>query len=243
VLAATGSLLSTLVIPAAVSISTAADVLGNNIPVPSVIYDRAMRSLLETDRVNDQVFNEFSTRRDAQVVNVSEIEPIAQWFPIPWGMITLHSTLGDDHLDIPCYPEEFDDGITATYDTMPDLLFQYEPWQIYKGSGPRVNTYEFTMHRDMWSGNHHDGKCYELIQYCKANCYAEFRGAAVHTAIVTLYIASRVEIRGIMTACNVHWFGPIGQDGQHLACKMSITIVEVAEYPLNYARVRALRQV
>ena len=117
---------------------------------------------------------------------------------------------------------------------MPDLLYQYEPWQLYNSSGPRTNTYLFHFHRDMWTGDHRDGKANELIRYCEANCYPEFNGSAVNVPTVTLYIAGSPLIHGVMTQVDTTWDGPIGLDGYYLNCELSITITEVSETALNY---------
>ncbi|MCM1222697.1 MAG: hypothetical protein NC548_50395, partial [Lachnospiraceae bacterium] len=131
-------------------------------------------------------------------------------------------------------------GVHANYDTMPDLLYQYEPWQIYKGSGPRTVTYDFDIHRDMWSGDHRDGKCNELIRFCQANCYPKFQGASVQTAAVSLYILGEKHITGIMTDVKVAWDeeSPIGLDGFYLHLNLSLTITEVSDEALTYETIQ-----
>ena len=94
------------------------------------------------------------------------------------------------------------------------------------------------MHRDMWSGDHRDGKCNDLIRFCQANCYPDYNGAAVNTSIVSLYVAGQCLIRGILTEVKTTWSGPIGLDGFYLAVSMSLTFTEVSDIPLNYSTVR-----
>ena len=58
----------------------------------------------------------------------------------------------NEMLAFPVYPEELDDGVVANYEDMSEMLYQYEPWKVYKSSGPREMTFTFNFHRDMWSG-------------------------------------------------------------------------------------------
>jgi hypothetical protein len=141
-------------------------------------------------------------------------------------------------MDFPVYPEDYDDGVIATYDTMPDMLYQYEPWLLYKGSGPRTPSLVFKMHRDMWTGDHRDGKCNELVRFCQAQCYPQYTGAAVNTAISTLYIEGHPYISGVITEEKHTYSGPIGLDGFPLVCELTLTFTEVAKMPLTYDTVR-----
>ena len=193
--------------------------------------------------IDPSIFNEYSSIRPSQILEYnsqgdSNIQNTFQWFRIPWGQVTLYSSLGNDSKDFPVYPEEVSDARSANYTEMPDMLYQYEPWQVYQSSGPRANTYTFKFHRDMWSGNHRDGKANELIRFCEANCYPEYSGSAVNTAVVTLYIGGQAHIRGIMKDVNVRWSGPLGLDDWYLMCELELTIVEVSDTPLNYSTVR-----
>jgi len=243
VLSGFGSFLGSLMIPEAVKIADSVNLLGNNQFVPKGIYEKTIQSLIKVGNIDAAIFNEFSTRRDAQVVNVAGVGNPMQWFNLPWGKITLYSSLGGDSIDFPCYPEEYNDGVSASYDTMPDMLYQFEPWYLFKSSGPRSNSYSFKFHRDLWSGDHRDGKANQLITFCKANCYPEFKGATVNSAIVILFIAGKPHIRGVMTSVKDSWSGPIGIDGKHLVCELTIDITEVSERPLNYAVVRRLEMI
>jgi hypothetical protein len=152
--------------------------------------------------------------------------------------VTLYSSISEDAIDFPVYPEETTYQTTANYTQMPDLLYQYEPWSVYVSSGPVVKTYEFNFHRDMFSGNHNDGLANRLIRFCESNCYPHYRGTAVDTATVTLYIHGQIAISGIMTDVSPNWYGPIADDGWYLACRLSITIQEVSPVPLNYTTVK-----
>lgn len=246
IMVSVGTIPGYLRIPDSITLPDSVDILGGrDNPVSRDIYIKAIGYLKSNTDIDPVIFNEYSTIRNAQILSKSgsnstyNSNPI-QWFKLPWGQITLFSSLSNTSIDFPVYPKGFDDGVSANYDTMPEMLYQYEPWQIYKSSGPRTNTYDFDLHRDMWTGDHRDGKCNELIRFCEANCYPEYRGASVQTSTVSLYIAGKKHITGIMTGVKVSWDddSPIGLDGFYLHLTLSITITEVADAPLNYETVQ-----
>lgn len=232
-----GSLPNTLHIPETIKLPDSTSVIGNGQPVSKTIYDNVMNELHKSFSIDPSIFSEYSSRKGSTITDTSSSDGVMQWFKLPWGLITLHSSLSGNSIDFPVYPEDFDDSISANYEQMPETLYQYEPWQVYKSSGPRTNTYTFKMHRDMWTGDHRDGKCAELVRFCQANCYPMFKGAAVQTAIVTLYIAGKPLISGIMTSVKTKYEGPIGLDDFPLVCTLDITITEVSQEALNYTKV------
>ena len=230
-----------LYVPDTVQIPSSESTLGNAEPVKTEIYSKVSQCLTADKPIDPTIFNEYNSQEFAAVVNQKDYSGPMQWFKIPWGEITLNSSIEDESVDFPVYPETITDRRIANFDTMPDLLYQYEPWQLYRGSGPRTIPYTFDMHRDMWSGDHRDGKCLDLIDFCFANLYPEFKGAAVNVPTVSLYIAGKLEITGILTDVSVEWDGdgPIGLDGWYLHCKVTLTITEVAREALNYHSVRS----
>jgi len=238
-LSAANTLLGYLRIPESIEVPASTSILGNGQPVATTVYDKVIQSLVSIPHVVDPgIFNDYSTIRTASISGLFRTgdgsDPM-QWFRIPWGMVSLYSSLSDEKMDFPVYPEEISDGVKANYSTMPDLLYQYEPWQIYNSSGPRSQTYTFDFHRDMWTGDHGDGKANQLIRFCEANCYPEYRGSAVYTSQVTLYVAGKPLISGIMTDVSVSWDGPLGKrDNWYLHCKLSLTITEVSQQALDY---------
>lgn len=232
-----GSLPNALHIPETITLPSSVSIVGNGEPVSRTIYDNVIAQLNKSYTIDPSVFSEYSTRKGSTISDTSSSEGVMQWFKLPWGLITLHSSLSGNSVDFPVYPEDFDDSISANYEQMPETLYQYEPWQVYKSSGPRTNTYTFKMHRDMWTGDHRDGKCAELVRFCQANCYPLFKGAAVQTSIVTLYIAGKPLISGIMTNVKTKFEGPIGLDDFPLVCTLDITITEVSQEALNYTKV------
>ena len=237
-LATVGTMPEYLRMPSTIVLPESADILGgagnSGTPVTKVVYNKAIAYLDNMLDIDPAIFNTYSDMQSSYVNGYNTTDNVYQWFNIPWGEITLYSSLSDTSIDFPVYPEEYEDERHANYDTMPDLLYQYEPWQVYKSSGPRSNPYTFKMHRDMWTGDHKDGKCNELIRFCQANCFPVYNGATVQTATVTLYIAGSPLITGILTSVKTHYSGPVGHDGMPLYVEMTITITEVSEEPLNY---------
>ena len=226
-------------IPEVITLPDATNILGGGSkPVSETIYSKAMAYLDRSTNVDPIIFNEYSSRKSSQIVDTTGGREGLSWFNIPWGMVTLHSNMDNTSIDFPVYPEEYDDSYVANYDTMPDMIYQYEPWYIYKGSGPRTVPLTFKMHRDMWTGDHRDGKCNDLLRFCEANCYARYSGASVITPIVTFYIKGRAYISGIMTEAKPHFYGPIGLDNFPLAVDLSISITEVSKTPLSFDAIR-----
>lgn len=227
-------------IPDSINLPDSADILGDNVSVSSIIYTKTINSLKTTGEVDPSIFNTFSSTSKVNSVDVNRgsYNNVFQHFHIPWGQIILHSSIENESKDIPVYPEELSDSRVANYTQMPDMLYQYEPWQVYQSSGPRQGTYTFKIHRDMWTGNHEDGLANDLIRFCEANCYPEYNGSAVNTSIVTLYIAGKSFISGVLTSVNTNWSGPIGHDGWYLVCELELTFTEVSQEALDYHTVR-----
>ena len=232
-----------LKIPESVVLPSSTSVLGGtDAKVGTNTYVKVMDSLKsESHTIDPAIFNTYSTiskdivmtdRREGNKVDLYSM------FKLPWGKITLYSSLSDETIDFPVYPEELSDGRKANFTTMPDTLYQYEPWYTYQSSGPRQMTYTFHFHRDMWTGNHLDGKANELVRFCEACCYPNYNGSAVNVTAVTLYINGQKHIHGIMTEVRPKWSGPIGRDGWYLECELEISITEVSEVPLSYQSMR-----
>lgn len=235
----TSSLPNMLKMPEGVKLSASENVLGNSQRVDNLTFTRVMSSLKTAPHtVNPEIFSSYSSdRSNTQIAtyNAFTSDDMFHFFKIPWGSMSIHSSISGTMKDFPVYPEEMSDGVKASYTQMPELIYQYEPWQLYQSSGPRSNTYTFTFHRDMWTGDHRDGKANELIRFCMANCYPEYNGSSVNTAVVTLFMNGSVLIRGVLTDVNVNWDGPLGAyDNFYLVCKLTLSIIEVSAYPLDY---------
>lgn len=239
----TDMLPGTLKIPTDMQIPDSTNVLGDSQPVDPITQRNVINSVLTYPHtVSPTLFNTYSSSRAENVITTvgrtsSNGDPM-QWFHIPWGEVTLYISLTGESVDFPVYPESISDNAHANYTTMPDLLYQFEPWNLYTSSGPRTQTYSFDFHRDMWTGDHRDGKANDLIRACEANCYPMYKGSAVYSSTVTLYVAGKPLISGIMTDVTVNWDGPLGLDGFYLHCILEITITEVSRQVLDFNTVR-----
>ena len=236
-------------IPIEVQLPPSVGILGNAIPVTDKIYDECMNVLRSNDpdqTIDPTIFAQYnasytgySDGTELGSFAASSTGELFQWFRIPWGAVTLHSSMEpNEMIYFPVYPEEYDDGVTANYEEMNEMLYQYEPWKVYKSSGPREQSFTFKFHRDMWTGDHRDGGANDLVRACEANCYPNYEGSLVNVPIVTIYMNGTNHISGVMTSCKTHWYGPIGLDGFYLFCDLTFTIVEVAPEPLNYYAIR-----
>lgn len=228
-----------LKIPDTITLPDSVDILGNGEGIATNIYSKAMTSLSESNTIDPAIFNEYSTIKASRIVDSTDSTSNSiTGFNLPWGEITLSSSITGDSIEFPVYPESIDDQRVANYTTMPDLLYQYEPWQLYSSSGPRTNSYTFTFHRDMWTGDHRDGKANELVRFCEATCYPEFNGSAVSVPTVSLYLSGKLLIHGVMTSVATSWSGPIGLDGFYLECELTLTITEISDVALSHSVVR-----
>lgn len=230
-------------VPEAITLPDASDVLGNGTAIGKEVYRQTMVSLSTYPHtVNPEIFNTYSVIKSVMVDGSTSPGSIFNnVFPIPWGDITIYSQLSGESMDIPVYPDEYEDGRQATYQDMDSILYQYEPWKIYTGSGPRSNTINFgTMHRDMWSGDHADGSANKLIRFFESMCYPDYNGSAVNSDIATLYVKGNILISGIITEVSVKWSGPILQDGWYAAFELSVTFVEISTRPLSRSVVKSL---
>ena len=233
-----------LAIPETVEVVKYDDVLGNGKPVASDVYKKVMNSLKYTNNIDTSIFNDFSTIMPTSVANSSRasgnVNGIFQAFKIPWGQITFYSGLSDQSVDIPAYPEAIKDPRTASYVTMPDTLYKYEPWYLYSSSGPRELSVDFHLHRQMWTGDERDGKANELIRFIQASTFPRYNGSAVSSDMCTLYIAGKPYVRGILTGCEVEWTGPIGLDDFYLEFNLSLSFIEISNKALSYDTVKSM---
>jgi hypothetical protein len=238
-------------VPETIKLPDSSGILGGGGPVGRNTYNAAMAQLADPSRNNQidpGIFNDYSAMLPAVPLGSGDNSTssgsgadIFQWFHIPWGQVTLVDSISQDSVDFPVYPEELSDKRIANYSTMPDLLYQYEPWQVYDGSGPRSVVYSFDIHRQMWTGNEGDGKANELIRFCQAFLYPVYSGSAVNTPIATLYVSGSPLISGIITDVSVDWDGPISSiDNWYLHFKINLSFIEVATQALNHDVVRGL---
>lgn len=238
---------SYLRMPDTVKIPDSVNVLGNNSAVSKTSYDKVMNSLsIPPHTIDPGAFNDYNSSSPANFTSLGmtgSSSSVIEFFQIPWGEITLFDSISGESIDFPVYPEEPGDIRKANYTQMPDTLYQYEPFQVYQSSGPRSNQYSFTFHRDMWTGDHNDGMANKLIRFCQACLYPQYKGSAVNTPTVTLYVHGEVLIKGIMTSVQTAWTYPILDDGWYAVCKLDIEITEVSEDPLSFDSVRAMKSI
>lgn len=235
-----GTLPGYMKVPDNVNIPQGYAVLGNGNKVNQKVYDKVMAGLEGTDHnIDPGIFSSYNTDNFSNITQnrTPSVSGVMSYFPIPWGDVVLYSSIDGESVEIPCYPEDMEDVVRANYGQMPDMLYQYEPWMVYNSSGPRSNTYTFDIHRDMWD-DHNNGKANNLIRFCQANCYPRYSGSAVHSPVVTLYVAGSPLIRGIMTEVSTNYDGPLGHDKFYLHFKLSLTIQEVSSTALNYDVIR-----
>ena len=233
--------------PDNVKIPDSVNVLGNGAHVSKPIYDKVMKSLSNSPHTVDPgTFNEYNANSPASISSLGmtgSSSNVMEIFNIPWGEVTLYDSISGESIDFPVYPEEPGDGRKANYTTMPDTLYQYEPFYVYQSSGPRNSQYSFTFHRDMWTGDHNDGMANKLIRFCQSCLYPQYKGSAVNTATVTLYVHGEVLIKGIMTSVQTSWTGPILDDGWYAVCKLDIEISETCDTPLSFDSVREMKSI
>lgn len=234
-----------LAIPDTVEVAKYDDILGNAVPVASEVYKSVMRSLEDFGEVDTSVFNDFSTmkpssRKSTTYSAYSPSNGLFQAFNIPWGDVTFYSSLSGVSVDIPVYPESVKDPRSASYTTMPDTLYQYEPWYTYTSSGPREMTFEFHLHRQLWTGDETDGQANNLVRFVQACVYPEYKGSSVISDICCLYIKGSCYVQGIVTNVDVEWTGPIGSDGFYLEFTLTVTFVEVSNKALNHSVVKSM---
>lgn len=217
-----------------------AGMIGGGEEVSQLAYRLTMSDLANNRAVNPTNFTEVSKANPSVISETARIRnnPIETFAVLPWGKITLVSEIDERRMDIPAYPEQYRDGRKATYTTMPDVLYQYEPWYVYTHSGERANNFSFHLHRDMWSGDHRDGNANRLIRFCESLCYPRYNGSAVNTSTVSLYVNGKCLISGIMNDVSVEWSEPIGLDGWYLDFTLTLTITEVSKFPLSFDTVR-----
>lgn len=233
-------------IPSDVHLPDSEGVLGNGEPIPSRVYQACVNSIKfsEDHSIDPAIFADYNASFSGSNYGITSTgnasdAPVFENFRFPKGEVGLYSSLSDEIIYFPVYPDGFEDGYSANYEEMPEMLYQYEPWKVYKSSGPREITFNFKFHRDMWTGDHRDGKANELIRACQANCFPEYDGSLVNVSTVTLYIHGRNLITGVMTSCKPSWDKPIGLDGFYLMCELSISITEVSPEALNYSSVKS----
>jgi len=244
-----GCLPNTVYIPSTYSIPDSSEVIGGSGKnVAPLIYKKTITCLQNYGYIDPAIFDAYSISGKRSFIDSRSLKSALHQttlqtfsgFNLPWGKITMVATLTGESIDFPVYPEELADSFAANYTSMPDVIYQYEPWLTYTSSGPRSTQLTFHFHRDMWTGDHRDGCANELIRFCEACCYPEYSGSAVYASQVRFYINGSLFISGILTNVVPEWSGPIGLDGFYLDCVLSLSITEVADSPRTFSSMRNL---
>ena len=130
-LSVVGTMPNYLRIPSTLILADGADILGGTgVSINKTVYYKAMQYLNRNEDVDPVIYNTYSERRGTSITGNVYTPMALQWFKIPWGEITLYSSLNNSSVDFPVYPETYDDERQANYDTMPDLLYQYIKAQV-----------------------------------------------------------------------------------------------------------------
>lgn len=203
--------------------------------VSPITYKAVMKGLQNSGSIDPAIFNTVNSAPAATINRTVNTDfKVSQYaFNIPWGKIQIYSSLLDEVIDIPAYPETVNKSRKATYVAMPDTIYQYEPWITYESSGPREQELTFHLHRDMWTGNHLDGNADKLIKFCEANTFPRYSGSMVLAPTVKIYINGKTFISGVLVSTSVDWSGPLGQDGWYLEFSLSVSLQEVSERRLS----------
>ena len=217
---------------------------GQTDPISSNTYRTIMNELKNSGTIQPEVFNKVNTSfpvsLDSSRGTKINVKSPQYSYSLPWGKIQMYSTLIDEVMDFPVYPEEVNTSRSASYTAMPDIIYQYEPWVMYEGSGPREQDLTFHMHRDLWTGNHLDGQANKLIRFCEANTFPKITGSTVESPTVRFYIDGALFIAGVLTRTDVKWSGPIGLDNWYLDFELTLSIQEVSPMQLNIDTVQKL---
>lgn len=157
------------------------------------------------------------------------------WFWENQGMVTITIHYLDETrtLPIPAWPDHVRDAVTATWSQEMTTFQRYEPWQTYKGSGPRTVSCTFKIHRAMWDGNQDSGKCEELLSELEAANYPDYTTQSAEPPRVTLCVGKSIQVHGILTGFDKDYNGPIGPDGKYDCVDLNITITEESNVVLS----------
>ena len=116
VLDSLGTMPGMLKIPETITLPDSVSLLGGSgTPISKNVYEKAMKFLADEKDIDPVIFNEYSSRRSSQIMDITTVSNPIQWFKLPWGEISLFSSLSGKSIDFPVYPKGFDDSVHATY--------------------------------------------------------------------------------------------------------------------------------
>ena len=106
-LASIGTMPGYLRIPPTITLPDSTDILGGtDTPIAKTTYNKAMNYLKNNENVDPIIFNTYSDRQSgAGYTSQNQVADVYQWFKIPWGEITLYSSISNTSMEFPVYPE------------------------------------------------------------------------------------------------------------------------------------------
>ena len=117
-----GTLPGYVKIPESVNIGKSVDMLGNGISMSVSIGRAIFKAILQNEPIDLSLFNTYQHIKPGAINVYGDTTPNGfDAFKIPWGEITLYSSISNMSMDIPVYPETVNDSRVANYTTMPDL--------------------------------------------------------------------------------------------------------------------------
>lgn len=210
----------------------------SGVPIPDPDKMELIRYLLQTLEPRRTVAPGYTdpTSDNNTNPNGTNVAPVSNaWFWENKGEVTITIHYLDDTrtLPIPAWPEHVRDAVTASWSQEMTTFQRYEPWQTYKGSGPRTVSCTFKIHRAMWDGNQDSGECERLISELEAANYPDYTTQSAEPPRVTLCVGKSIQVHGILTSFDKDYNGPIGPDGKYDCVDLSITITEESNVVLS----------
>lgn len=160
------------------------------------------------------------------------------WYWKPRGEVMIQIE-GAEPMEIPAWPEDISDHIAVSWSQEMTTFQHYEDQNTFKQSGPRTMTLLFKLHRAMWNGNQDSGDCEALIAYIESACYPDYDTQAAEPPRVLFTAGKSIRIYGIITNMNVKYYGPIGPDVKYDCVDISIDIKEESQNVLSTQAVRS----
>lgn len=193
--------------------------------------------------INNSAINTYKYKSNTDCSTLNKIETIGDYsvrtyrvFPLSFNSNSAYGkctvTIGNTTLEMPCYPEQVQDGTSANY-SEETPLGRSEPFMVYTHTSKRSIPFTFVMHREM-TGN--EAEIERIVRYIESGVYPNYSGsvAAVKT---TVKIGNQISITGVMTSEQTVWSGPIDKNGKYNQVTVNFTIDEVTDNPKSHSYV------
>ena len=142
--------------------------------------------------------------------------------------------IGNTLLDMPCFPEQLRDGVTANY-AEDSPLGRSEPYVVYTSTGARQIPFTFIMHREM-TGN--EVEIERIVKYIESAVYPNYNSSSVAATKVTVEIGNQLAITGVMKNQSTTWSGPIDENDKYKMVTVDFTIQEVTNTAMSASKIR-----